>query len=81
MNILIVVATKWEVKLLMESLESLENGYVINQHNIHFMIAGVGMVATTYNLTSIFSSDTTYDLMLNIGMAGSFTRELELGIF
>jgi len=37
------------------------------------------MVATTYHLTSMLSSDISYDLILNIGLAGSFTRELELG--
>lgn len=79
MNILIVVATKEEVKLLMTELESLDNGYVVNEHNVHVLITGVGMIATTYHLTSIFSSDISYDLIINIGVAGSFTNELDLG--
>ncbi|MBL4658330.1 MAG: futalosine hydrolase [Flavobacteriales bacterium] len=79
MNILIAVATKEEVKLLMAELESLDNGYVVNEHNVHVLVTGVGMVATTYHLTTIFSSDTSYDLILNIGIAGSFTNDLDLG--
>jgi futalosine hydrolase len=79
MNILLVVATKEEVEPVMATLATKEGELVIDSHHVHVLVTGVGMVATTYHLTSMFSSDINYDLILNIGLAGSFTRELELG--
>ena len=57
MNILLVVATKEEVESVMLAMENHDNGYAINEHEVHVLITGVGMVATTYNLTSMFSSN------------------------
>ena len=79
MNILITVATKEEVKSLMADLEGQDTSYVINQHNVHVLVTGVGMVATAYHLTALFSSEITYDLIINIGLAGSFSSEVDLG--
>ena len=79
MNILLTVATKEEVESVMESMDNQDNGYAINEHSVHVLITGVGMVATTYHLTTMFSSDITYDLMLNIGLAGGFNRDQDLG--
>jgi len=58
---------------------SKDHGFLLNEHDVHVLVTGVGMVATTYHLTSIFSSNTNYDLMLNIGLAGSLDRSLDLG--
>ena len=60
-------------------MDSHENGYSINEHNVHVLVTGVGMVATTYHLTALFSSDITFDLMLNIGLAGGFDSDMDLG--
>lgn len=79
MNILITVATEGEVKPLLTKLEVSDREFEFNGHNIQILISGVGMVSTIYHLTSILSSDTAFDLILNIGVAGSFTKELELG--
>ena len=79
MNILLAVATKEEVESVMDSMSTEGNDYIVNEHNVHVLVTGVGMVATTYHLTSMFSADISYDLMLNIGLAGSFDRDLKLG--
>jgi len=63
----------------MANMERNDHGFILNEHEVHVLVTGVGMVATTYHLTSIFSSDTTYDFMLNIGLAGSIDRDLDLG--
>jgi futalosine hydrolase len=42
------------------------------------LITGVGMVATTCALTRKLA-ETQYDLVVNIGIAGTFTNELEIG--
>ncbi len=84
MKILIVAATIQEVMPFIESIKLKEKtknelyvgGYKFCQFEI--MIAGIGMVATTYNLTKTFTSN-KYDLAINIGIAGSFKKDIILG--
>lgn len=83
MNILIVTATIAEVQPLVNALKILltktENCYitVYAGHTITILMTGVGMVATAYHLGGIRRSD--YDLALNTGIAGSFSRDLAIG--
>lgn len=83
MKILIVAATRFEVQPLLIQMESVRNfGSTLvccNYKNleINFLITGVGMVATAYHLGKNLSDD--YDLALNIGICGSFNRNLEIG--
>lgn len=51
---------------------------VLEKHNIPYLITGVGMVATAHGLTrALCAHSVTY--ILNVGIAGSFSKELELG--
>lgn len=46
--------------------------------NISFLITGVGMVATAFALGKELSNN-PYDLVINLGIAGSFDRSIALG--
>lgn len=65
MEILLVAATEQEI-----------NTGLFEDKNI--LISGVGMVNTTFNLTKHLSNK-TYDLVVNIGIAGSFNSSLIIG--
>ena len=72
MKILVVVATSPEVEGLKNALSTDE------LKAVDFLITGVGMVNTTFELTRLLSS-TKYDYIINIGIAGSFDRTISLG--
>lgn len=84
MNILIAAATWMEVKLLVNELEKVEEKshllkeYRLNETNIDILIAGIGATFTTFHLTNTLR-DKKYDRVINIGIAGSLTHELEIG--
>ena len=65
MKILIVAATKSEII-----------SKIILSHNI--LITGVGMINTAINLTRELMRK-RYDLVINMGIAGSFNKELKNG--
>ncbi len=72
MNILIVAATEFEAKGVKEQLNEAELQLV------DFLITGVGMINTCFELT-IAVLQTKYDYVVNIGIAGSFERDIEIG--
>ncbi len=84
MKILIVAATLMEVKLLVDELEIVEEKshllkeYQLNQTNVDILITGIGTTFTTFHLTNALR-DKQYDVVFNIGIAGSLTRELNIG--
>ena len=69
MKILIVAATKEEIAPSIPFLE---------QKEIDFLVTGVGMVATAFALGQKLQIP-HYDLIVNVGIAGSFTPELRIG--
>lgn len=83
MKILIVSATMAELQPLFNALKITANN--ANRvyhadcagHAITIMITGVGMVATAYQLGGIQRED--FDIALNAGIAGSFSKELSTG--
>lgn len=83
MNILIVVATLEEAQPLFNALKITVNktAYIYKtdfvNHTITLLITGVGMVATAYHMGSINSRD--FDIAINIGIAGSFNKNLAIG--
>ena len=83
MNILIVAATHQELSPLLEkyTIPFEENISEINisNHSITILITGVGMVATTFQLTKLFSTNTEFHLAINAGIAGSFFSEINIG--
>jgi futalosine hydrolase len=84
MNILIVSATQFEVKPLLDYLNIKEAEIGINkgiatiqQHSVSILITGIGMVNTAYMMGKYNKS--SYDIVINVGVCGSFNRDLELG--
>ena len=65
MKILLVVATKSEI---------IEAKF----KDCDVIVTGVGMVNTTFSLTKKLS-EKTYDLVINMGVAGSFSNEIKTG--
>lgn len=83
MKILIVAATKFEIDPLLSKMESSKavNGRLTSckfkKLEIDFLITGVGMVATAYHTGKAVNE--TYDAAFNLGICGSFNRNIELG--
>jgi len=65
MKILLVVATKSEI---------IEDKF----KDCDVIVTGVGMVNTTFSLTKILSKK-SYELVINMGVAGSFSNEIKIG--
>lgn len=85
MNILVVAATRSEIEPLLSVVGSElsvagNQSYSLTTHNAQLttLITGVGMVATAYALGRHLAVQ-PYDLAINLGIAGSFDRSIELG--
>jgi futalosine hydrolase len=78
MDILIVSATVHEIRPALEALNISEGTQMKGAHSVTVLITGVGMVATAFALGRAFSGK-RFDFALNLGIAGSFNRELLLG--
>jgi futalosine hydrolase len=91
MHILIVAATEGEIGPLRENLlKENQESRVKNQDpgsaakvpdlksQISYLITGVGMVATAFALGTHLVAN-KYDLVINLGIAGSFDRSIALG--
>ena len=71
MKLLLVAATKLEIEPAIHHF-GLETGLISSRdHDIKLLITGVGMVATAYALGKELAGS-TYDLAINVGIAGSF---------
>lgn len=85
MNILIVTATAFEAAPLAEAMrlvpgrsaEGKLKQYTFGKHEVHILCTGIGMTATAFFLGKTLSDQ--YDLAINMGLAGSFNRNLEIG--
>lgn len=90
MRVLVVSATEFEVGSLKSgvlSSESSVSGQEIGADiktndsglkTIDFLVTGVGMVATAFSLGRHLAQN-QYDLAINLGIAGSFDRNIALG--
>jgi len=82
-KILIVAASQIEVKELLKkrTVEKVNNSDIIsfslNNKEINVLVTRIGMVATTYYLTKTLS-ESTYDYVINIGICGSFNKQLKM---
>jgi len=74
MRILIVAATLKEVALIEAEVKK-----ATFKNEILFCITGVGPVPTVYSLTKYLAFDNKFDLILNLGIAGTIDRKLEIG--
>lgn len=82
-KILFVAATGFEVAplqlLLEEHFEKKQPyHYKKNQVEVMLLITGVGLTATAFALGRILSQ-TTFDLVINLGVAGTFNQNLKIG--
>jgi futalosine hydrolase len=80
-KILIVAATQFEVQPFINFLQQamLQKKHpIFSQYSYEIFVTGVGMVNTTLKLYKQLS-DNKYDLVLNVGVAGSFDANLPKG--
>lgn len=70
MKLLVVSATKLEIPSIIS--------FAKRNKNVDVLITGVGGAATSYAVTKALSKQ-RYDLLIQLGIAGSFTKELVLG--
>lgn len=84
MNILIVAATEFEVKPLLDYLKIAQPNVGMNmslvdneEKDVHVLITGVGMVNTAMMVGRY--SALNYDLVLNVGVCGAFDSTMKLG--
>jgi futalosine hydrolase len=83
MKILIVAATGFEIAPLRLNLEEHyqkieEYRYKNEKAEITLLITGVGLTATAFALGRILNTS-SFDLILNIGVAGAFHNDLRIG--
>ena len=86
MKILLVAATFSEISPLTEFFVFSSSSNTPLQHyfykgiKIDILISGVGMLATAYHLAKTLSlSSEEYDIVLNLGVAGSFDKQIGIG--
>ncbi len=83
MKVLLVVATYKEVMPLLENYQKNINPGLKRYHlekgnlKLDVLITGVGAVHTVYNMMKTLDKDV--DLVVNMGIAGSFQRDLKIG--
>ena len=83
MNILIVAATEFEILPLLSFLKKhfkqpKANLFVLGETRANILVTGVGIPLTVLNLTKLLSKE-DFDLILNLGIAGAISHQLELG--
>lgn len=84
MKILIVAATWMEVKLLADEMVLIEEkSHFLKQFQlddivVDILISGIGITFTAFHLTNTLR-DCQYQSVINIGIAGSLTSDLNIG--
>ncbi len=76
MRVLVVAATSFEVESLKSKVESKDSG--LQALDLGLLTTGVGMVAMAFALGRHLALN-KYDLVINLGIAGSFDRNIALG--
>jgi futalosine hydrolase len=78
MKILVVAATEAEILPLIHTFRKQQDGtFISGKLHLDLLITGVGMTATAYFVGKAFRFG--YDFALNLGLAGSFNRYLDIG--
>lgn len=80
MQILLVAATAGEIEPLLGRFGQAvsKNKYYHNSMVVDILVTGVGMTATSFALGKHLVNK-NYDLAINLGVAGAFNRNLEVG--
>ena len=76
MKLLLVAATQAELKAVF-SYFGLPDGSFVQHAQFDILITGVGIHATAFSLGKFLNNN--YNLVLNVGIAGSFNKKLKLG--
>ena len=82
-RVLYVTSTLFEAETLIKAAGLKANnagtGYRFNKIEIDVLVAGVGSVATTLNMSKWLSQNNRPDLVINAGIAGSFNPDIKIG--
>ena len=84
MNLLVVAATPFEIKPLVDYLDIKMVNYPqvfvsdFRQSKVTVLITGVGMVNTAFQLGKLLAGR-RFDLAINLGIAGSFNPGIRIG--
>lgn len=84
MRLLIVAATPQESLLLLETykFEKIQTNlfaFISQKLRIDFLITGAGIMHSSAFLMKHLQLNTAYDLVLNIGICGAFSEQIEIG--
>ena len=78
MRVLLVAATEFEVLSLKSEVLSRKSDSRLKTQDLELLTTGVGMVATAFALGRHLALN-KYELAINLGIAGSFDRNITLG--
>jgi len=82
-RILYITSTSFEAESLLKVAELKANsagtGYKFNKLDIDILVAGVGIAATTWNMSKWLLRNQRPDLVINAGIAGSFNPDIKIG--
>ena len=82
-KILYITATSIEAEAIINVVglkaNSAKTGYRYNEMDIDLLVAGVGAVATTWNMSKWLSLNNPPCLAINAGIAGTFNPLIEIG--
>jgi futalosine hydrolase len=78
MKLLIVAATWNEIKPLEEFLQRTDEEGKLREHAAEIYVTGVGGVQTAFHLGKILPTG-NWDLVIQLGICGSFKKELPIG--
>jgi futalosine hydrolase len=84
MKILIVAATWMEVKMLVDEMAKVNERshllkeYQLGEYFVDILITGIGTTFTAFHLSNALH-EKNYQMVLNVGIAGSLTHELKIG--
>ncbi len=78
---MIVAATEGEAGILanIKGMVNSGGGFVKGDHKIDTLVTGVGSVSTSWSLSKWFSVNEKPQLAVNIGIAGSFRKDIATG--
>ena len=81
LKILLVSATRPEVESLDKNplVVHTDSGYKIGNSEVNLLITGIGSVSTSWTLTKWLASNAAPDVIINVGIAGSFREDIRIG--
>lgn len=79
MNTLLLVSTKQEIQPILNQLNSkTKQHFFALTNSVDCLVGGIGLLSTAFELTKLLQFK-TYDRVIQVGVAGSFKKDVELG--